>query len=463
METFPIKNVLTLIGVTFSKNKLYRGKIMNDNDIINKVNNCNNFRYVNKQTFFTEEEKKYINNRYIDSSCFKESYLRILNNINEHPKCPICGKPVKFRGLEKQIFRHTCGSFECSHNTAGLKTSIKYKLKTEKEKQLIKEHRKETIKKRYNVNSYFELDTIKQKIKQTKLERYGDENYNNHQQTIQTCLKKYGYKYIVQVPEIQEKIKQTVIEKYGVENVSYNSEIINKIKQTKVKRYNNENYNNREQSKQTCLEKYGVDNPFKSKEIQDKFKQTIIDKYGCDCPFKSIEIQNKFKQTIINKYGKEFNCFDLDKAYKIASTVSFKTKLKNNSFSKSKEEDKCYELLKEKYFDIIRQYRSELYPFNCDFYIPSRDLYVEYNGSQYHHNHPFDKNNKDDIKELHILQEKSNNSLRHKQGKKSQYDTMIYVWTDLDVRKRNIAKQNNLNFIEFWNLTDVNKFIQQIK
>ena len=40
---------------------------------------------------------------------------------------------------------------------------------------------------------------------------------------------------------------------------------------------------------------------------------------------------------------------------------------------------------------------------------------------------------------------------------------MIYVWTDLDVRKRNIAKQNNLNFIEFWNLTDVNKFIQQIK
>ena len=37
---------------------------------------------------------------------------------------------------------------------------------------------------------------------------------------------------------------------------------------------------------------------------------------------------------------------------------------------------------------------------------------------------------------------------------------MIYTWTDLDVRKRNIAKENNLNYIEFWNIKEVETWLE---
>ena len=80
-----------------------------------------------------------------------------------------------------------------------------------------------------------------------------------------------------------------------------------------------------------------------------------------------------------------------------------------------------------------------MYPFNCDFYIPSLNLYIEYNGSHYHHYHPFDINDDNDINELNRLKEKAENSNAHKNGKKSQYDNIIYTWTILDLKKRNIA------------------------
>ena len=35
---------------------------------------------------------------------------------------------------------------------------------------------------------------------------------------------------------------------------------------------------------------------------------------------------------------------------------------------------------------------------------------------------------------------------------------MIYTWTDLDVRKQQIAKENNLNYIMFYSLTDFEKW-----
>ena len=46
--------------------------------------------------------------------------------------------------------------------------------------------------------------------------------------------------------------------------------------------------------------------------------------------------------------------------------------------SKSKEEDGIFEKLIKIYGknDIIRQYKSDVYPFPCDFYVISKDLYI---------------------------------------------------------------------------------------
>ena len=38
---------------------------------------------------------------------------------------------------------------------------------------------------------------------------------------------------------------------------------------------------------------------------------------------------------------------------------------------------------------------------------------------------------------------------------------MLYTWTIRDVNKRNIAKQNNLNYIEFWNINELKEWLNQ--
>lgn len=39
------------------------------------------------------------------------------------------------------------------------------------------------------------------------------------------------------------------------------------------------------------------------------------------------------------------------------------------------------------------------------------------------------------------------------------YNNAITTWTIRDVNKRNIAKNNNLNWIEFWNIDELKKWI----
>ena len=129
--------------------------------------------------------------------------------------------------------------------------------------------------------------------------------------------------------------------------------------------------------------------------------------------------------------------------------------VKRNKKKVSKEEQMCYNILKEIFPDVIHDYYSELYPFHCDFYIPSKKLYIEYNGSQFHHFKPFDQTNPDDIKELERLNKLTNG--------KDQYAAMINTWTVTDVNKRNIAMQNKLNYKEFYSINELNLWLKQYK
>ena len=132
------------------------------------------------------------------------------------------------------------------------------------------------------------------------------------------------------------------------------------------------------------------------------------------------------------------------------------TKKKNKSFNKSKIEDEIYEILISKYGtdDIKRQYTDERYPFECDFYIKSLDIFIEFNGMWTHGPHAFNKEFIDDINLLNEWKIKSNNS--------NFYKNAIYNWTVRDVNKRTVARNNNLNFYEFWNKEDILQFIELI-
>lgn len=244
--------------------------------------------------------------------------------------------------------------------------------------------------------------------------------------------------------EMNEKAKRTNLKKYGVENVLMLDEFKSKnlTKEAKEKRVKT--------LRESCLRKYGVDWPSKlekhrqivSKKLHDKTAnenriKAFQLKYGCDNFLKTNEFKTKYRTEEILK----------DNLIK-----GNKTKSINNSFKTSKEEQ-CIKVLLETKFENVRyQYTSNQYPFNCDFYIPSLDLYIEFQGHFSHGkiNHvilgPYDKNNKQHEKVLNDWIQKSNKS--------KYYASAINVWTVRDPLKRETARKNNLNWMEFFTMDE---------
>ena len=253
-----------------------------------------------------------------------------------------------------------------------------------------------------------------------------------HDKMKQTNLERYGVENPFQSEQIKDKIKQTCLEKYGVENAMYSEQIKDKIKQTN-------------------LERYGVENAMYSNIIKDKMKNIFISKYGVENPFQSNIIKEKIKQTNLERYGVEHS----SQSKQIINKI-YITKKKNHTFNSSKPEEYGYKLLYNKFgfCNIKRQYKSDLYPFYCDFYIKSLDLYIEFNFYWTHGKHKFDSNNKDDVNKLNDLKIKYNN------GEHPLYKGAILTWTKSDPKKFNTAKKNNLNYLAFYNW---NEFLEWYK
>ena len=95
--------------------------------------------------------------------------------------------------------------------------------------------------------------------------------------------------------------------------------------------------------------------------------------------------------------------------------------------------------------------RSELYPFECDFYIPELDLYIEYQGYKTHGKEPYNPDNPEHIKLVEEYKKRAE-EINFKDEKKVQYLRYINVWTVRDPLKRETARKNELNYIEFFNM-----------
>ena len=179
-------------------------------------------------------------------------------------------------------------------------------------------HKECRIKEQVEVGSPFKNDTVRQKAKQTMIERYGvdkpsksielsqkrNENRKLAQKQIeQTNLEKYGVKNVFQSEEIKEKIKETNLEKYGVENPQQNKEIKEKsnitLKNTILE--NNEQIKNKRAK--TNLEKYGFANPMQNEYIKNQAESTNLKKYNVNNPLKNDIIFNKTKETLFKNYG----------------------------------------------------------------------------------------------------------------------------------------------------------------
>ena len=361
-----------------------------------------------------------------------EIYYRLKNNLKKRPVCIICGKPVKYTSGHYAKF---C-SKECQYSDLGKKITKEIKIKSNLEK--------------YGVEHTSQLKEVTDKRTKSRAD-----HVNEIQQHVRESLyKKYGAYDVMHIPHILQKIKNTNLKKFGVEFPlqqlkKENSEIYQKISQTCINKFGVDsplkNKEVREKIKQTNIQKYGVDNLFKNDIIKEKIKQTNIQKYGVDYLFKSNIIKEKIKQTNIQKYGVDnpLKNKEIWKKSQDNRQISSKSKLENNFLN--------YLKLKYESDDIITQYKSKEYPYYCDFYIKSINLYIEIQGHWTHNDHPFDINNLNDQLIMDIWRTKSLSD--------KYYKNALNTWTIKDVEKRNTAIQNNLNYLEIFGKTDLNKYI----
>lgn len=131
----------------------------------------------------------------------------------------------------------------------------------------------------------------------------------------------------------------------------------------------------------------------------------------------------------------------------------YETKKKNGTLNSSRPEIIVKYLLIHKFGknDVLTQYRSKVYPYACDFYIKSYDLYIELNLYITHGGHWFNSYDEQDIARLKTLQSRTD--------KRNLYEKMIQIWTVDDLEKRNIAIKNHLNYVVFWKY-DLSDFMQ---
>ena len=251
-------------------------------------------------------------------------------------------------------------------------------------------------------------------------------NKNSGKQAFRFCSYECGCQFT------QKQTEKSISEKYNIKNISQLESIKKKKEETSLKHFGTKHPMQIKNIKDKCVKNRNISSASTKmknwwKQLSNESKQKIV---------------KKRKQTNLERYGVN-TIFELETPdWKLKRYL---TKKKNNTFTISNPEDKIYELLQQKFVDIKRQYKSEKYPFSCDFYIPSLDLYIEYQGHWSHGKHPF-KNINDDLKILNIWKEKAKISKFYKNA--------IDVWIRRDPKKREIALQNRLNWLEFFTIKE---------
>lgn len=210
--------------------------------------------------------------------------------------------------------------------------------------------------------------------------------------------------------------------------------------------------------KDTQVKNWGNECCFKS----EKYQQKMIEETGYAFSTQTPEVREKAKQTNLERYGVEYSSQNPEIAQKISNTLHNIPRQQNST---SKEENYLADALTKMGFAYIREFKSKLYPFHADFTIVNYNkvFIIEYQGGKFHNTHPYDSNNNADVEEARLLKEKANTYSQETGKSTNVFRQKHYIWTKSDVKKRNIAKDNNVLLLEIYPYSSPEELVSQIK
>jgi hypothetical protein len=226
--------------------------------------------------------------------------------------------------------------------------------------------REKTNIEKYGKKYQVETNNFKIKSKQTKIKKYGDENYTNRIKYKKTCQKKYNCENVFEIEEVKIKLKKTKLERYNNENFTNREKAIT----TNLKKYGKKYYNNHEKAIKTNLEKYGVKSIFEllyhnkfhnynnlyNFDIKNWFKNNPDEIKKRQIWMSSDEFKQKSKKTCNEKYG-------VSHPMHIDSVV-LKNHISGYWLKKYKETELYYRGTYE--YDFLDKYYNKIGIKNCD-------------------------------------------------------------------------------------------------
>ena len=287
--------------------------------------------------------------------------------------CPRCKNETQFIGITKG-YKEYCE--DCIPVVKAERVSNTKKNWSPEKKADVKSKIKATMLKRYGVSSYLATEECQN-------HKYSKETRNKAKQTFRkTCLEKYGVETTLQLPEVRLKAKNTKLLRYG--DASYTNH--EQAQQTKLERYGDKNYTNSEKRKNTILTKYGVEHftYILNNGLQSEIKQQNI---------RDFETENDCTEvfTLIKKFGQGwYRAKIVDLIYKGEQRAFVKNKdiplieqYYENRSSTGETEIKLF--VKSVYSGtLIENSRKIIPPYELDIYIPDKKLAIEFNGSFWH-------------------------------------------------------------------------------
>lgn len=248
----------------------------------------------------------------VDLTTKAAAKLKIAMNIHSLAVCSCCGKPIWNRKPLDKDRLYNC-SIECKVNSPSVRakteaTNIaRYGTKNVRSSSEIKERIRETMLERYGVSSWAKLPEARKLLSEKAKAEQVNADYTSRREA--TNIERYGSKNPSSSPIVKAKVWGTQSRNHGGYFVE-TKEFREKAKATFFKKSGGKGYGplskpeSADKRIRTNLQRFGVEHPMQAKEVKEMSKATQSRKYGGPAAAHP-EVQAKMRATSMKHWGVE--------------------------------------------------------------------------------------------------------------------------------------------------------------